>query len=70
MSKGMEMMMGSLIKMAGIDPNVVVEQFKGAQDLLVSSVKNFDERLSAIEIQQRAQNDLLREILIKLSESK
>lgn len=68
MSKGLEMMVNMLFKTANVDPVEVTKKFKEAQELLVTSVNNFDTRLAAIEKEQQKQNELLSQILNKLNE--
>ncbi len=49
MAMGMEMLVNTIFKSMDLDKDQVIGQFMGAQKLLVDSVKNFDERLKAIE---------------------
>jgi hypothetical protein len=65
MSKGLEMMMTTLIKSVGIDPMDIMQKFESAYKSLVATLNNFDQRLIALEKAQQEQIELLKNWQIK-----
>lgn len=51
MATGMEMLVNAAIKAVGIDPKVMIPQAEKFVHELITKVKEFDERLSALEVQ-------------------
>jgi hypothetical protein len=51
MALGMEMLVGTVIKAIGLNPDEVIAQAKNFADQIITQVKNFDNRLTILEKQ-------------------